>query len=144
MNPDFIAKENNFEIYLNDVDASHIRKMYRSFLVNQNSKDAEEALEYNEVLFLSNIRLNAFEQSFKQLDNVNDQLNIAFLNDFVSSKAKLSFRKQLLSEAIDLFDYHPMMWSKRKYMTEKENSVGKYLISPTKSDLTSAFYNLLY
>lgn len=141
---DFTAKENNFEIYLNDVDASHIRKMYRSFLVNQNSKDAEEALEYNEVSFLSNIRLNAFDQSFKQLDNVNDQLNIAFLNDFVSSKAKLEFRNQLLDISYSLFDYHPTMWSKRKYMTEKESSVGKYLVSPAKSDLTSAFYNLLY
>jgi len=140
----FVANENNFEIYLNDVDASHIRKMYRSFLVNQNSKDAEEALEYNEVSFLSNIRLNAFDQSFKQLDNVNDQLNIAFLNDFVSSKAKLEFRKQLLGKSYELFDYHPSMWSKRKYMTEKENSVGKYLVSPAKNDLTSAFYNLLY
>ncbi|MFA6195313.1 MAG: FtsK/SpoIIIE domain-containing protein [Sulfurimonas sp.] len=144
MTLDFIAKENNFEIYLNDVDASHIRKMYRSFLVNQDSKDAEEALEYNEVSFLSNIRLNAFDQSFKQLDNVNDQINIAFLNDFVSSKAKLEFRKQLLNQSHSLFDYHPTMWSKRKYMTEKESSVGKYLVSPAKSDLTSAFYNLLY
>lgn len=144
MTLDFTAKENNFEIYLNDVDASHIRKMYRSFLVNQNSKDAEEALEYNEVSFLSNIRLNAFDQSFKQLDNVNDQLNIAFLNDFVSSKAKLEFRKQLLTESYGLFDYHPTMWSKRKYMTEQESSVGKYLVSPAKNDLTSSFYNLLY
>ena len=144
MTLDFTAKENNFEIYLNDVDASHIRKMYRSFLVNQNSKDAEEALEYNEVSFLSNIRLNAFDQSFKQLDNVNDQLNIAFLNDFVSSKAKLVFRNQLLNESYDLFDYHPTMWSKRKYMTEEESSVGKYLVSPAKNDLTSSFYNLLY
>jgi len=144
MTLDFTTKENNFEIYLNDVDASHIRKMYRSFLVNQNSKDAEEALEYNEVSFLSNIRLNAFDQSFKQLDNVNDQLNIAFLNDFVSSKAKLEFRKQLLTESYELFDYHPTMWSKRKYMTEQESSVGKYLVSPAKNDLTSAFYNLLY
>lgn len=144
MTLDFTAKENNFEIYLNDVDASHIRKMYRSFLVNQNSKDAEEALEYNEVSFLSNIRLNAFDQSFKQLDNVNDQLNIAFLNDFVSSKAKLEFRKQLLTESYDLFNYHPTMWSKRKYMTEQESSVGKYLVSPAKNDLTSSFYNLLY
>ena len=144
MTLDFIAKENNFEIYLNDVDPSHIRKMYRSFLINQNSKDAEEALEYNEVSFLSNIRLNAFDQSFKQLDNVNDQLNIAFLNDFVSSKAKLEFRNQLLNVSHDLYDYHPTMWSKRKYMTEKESSVGKYLVSPAKSELTSAFYNLLY
>ena len=144
MTLDFTAKENNFEIYLNDVDASHIRKMYRSFLVNQNSKDAEEALEYNEVSFLSNIRLNAFDQSFKQLDNVNDQLNIAFLNDFVSSKAKLEFRKQLLTQSYGLFDYHPTMWSKRKYMTEQESSVGKYLVSPAKNDLTSSFYNLLY
>lgn len=144
MTLDFTAKENNFEIYLNDVDASHIRKMYRSFLVKQNSKDAEEALEYNEVSFLSNIRLNAFDQSFKQLDNVNDQLNIAFLNDFVSSKAKLVFRNQLLNESYDLFDYHPTMWSKRKYMTEKESSVGKYLVSPAKNNLTSSFYNLLY
>ena len=144
MTLDFTPKENNFEIYLNDIDASHIRKMYRSFLVNQNSKDAEEALEYNEVSFLSNIRLNAFDQSFKQLDNVNDQLNIAFLNDFVSSKAKLEFRNQLLDISYSLFDYHPTMWSKRKYMTEKESSVGKYLVSPAKSDLTSSFYNLLY
>jgi len=144
MTLDFIAKENNFEIYLNDVDSSHIRKMYRSFLVNQDSKDAEEALEYNEVSFLSNIRLNAFDQSFKQLDNVNDQINITFLNDFVSSKAKLEFRKQLLDISYNLFDYHPTMWSKRKYMTEKESSVGKYLVSPAKNDLTSSFYNLLY
>ncbi|MBT6914567.1 MAG: DNA translocase FtsK [Candidatus Marinimicrobia bacterium] len=144
MTLEFIAKENNFEIYLNDVDASHIRKMYRSFLVNQDSKDAEEALEYNEVSFLSNIRLNAFDQSFKQLENVNDQINIAFLNDFVSSKAKLEFRKQLLDKPHSLFDYHPTMWSKRKYMTEKESSVGKYLVSPAKNDLTSSFYNLLY
>ncbi len=144
MTLDFTAKENNFEIYLNDIDASHIRKMYRSFLVNQNSKDAEEVLEYNEVSFLSNIRLNAFDQSFKQLDNVNDQLNIAFLNDFVSSKAKLVFRNQLLEESYDLFKYHPTMWSKRKYMTEKESSVGKYLVSPARSELTSSFYNLLY
>ncbi len=144
MTLDFTAKENNFEIYLNDVDPSHIRKMYRSFLVNQDSKDAEEALEYNEVSFLSNIRLNAFDQSFKQLDNVNDQLNIAFLNDFVSSKAKLEFRNQLLEASHDLFEYHPTMWSKRKYMTEEESSVGKYLVSPAKNDLTSSFYNLLY
>lgn len=144
MTLDFTAQENNFEIYLNDIDALHIRKMYRSFLVNQNSKDAEEALEYNEVSFLSNIRLNAFDQSFKQLDNVNDQLNIAFLSDFVSSKAKLEFRKQLLNQSYSLFDYHPTMWSKRKYMTETESSVGKYLVSPAKSELTSAFYNLLY
>lgn len=144
MTLDFTAQENNFEIYLNDIDALHIRKMYRSFLVNQNSKDAEEALEYNEVSFLSNIRLNAFDQSFKQLDNVNDQLNIAFLSDFVSSKAKLEFRKQLLNQSYSFFDYHPTMWSKRKYMTETESSVGKYLVSPAKSELTSAFYNLLY
>ena len=144
MTLDFTAKENNFEIYLNDVDPSHIRKMYRSFLVNQNSKDAEEALEYNEVSFLSNIRLNAFDQSFKQLDNVNDQLNIAFLNDFVSSKAKLEFSEQKLKETYPLFDYHPTMWSKRKYMTEAKSSVGKYLVSPAKNDLSSSFYNLLY
>ena len=144
MTLDFTAKENNFEIYLNDVDPSHIRKMYRSFLVNQDSKNAEEALEYNEVSFLSNIRLNAFDQSFKQLDNVNDQLNIAFLNDFVSSKAKLEFRNQLLEVSYGLFEYHPTMWSKRKYMTEEESSVGKYLVSPAKNDLTSSFYNLLY
>jgi S-DNA-T family DNA segregation ATPase FtsK/SpoIIIE len=144
MSLDFTSQDNNFEIYLNDVDASHIRKMYRAFLVNQNSKDAEEALEYNEISFLSNIRLNAFDQSFKQLDNVNDQLNIAFLNDFVSSKAKLEFRKQVLDKSFSLFNYHPTMWSKRKYMTEKEMTVGKYLVSPAKSDLTSAFYDLLY
>jgi S-DNA-T family DNA segregation ATPase FtsK/SpoIIIE len=144
MKLDFTAKENNFEIYLNDVDASHIRKMYRSFLVNQNSKDAEEALEYNEVSFLSNIRLNAFDQSFKQLDSVNDQINIAFLNDFVSSKAKLEFSEQKLKETYPLFDYHPTMWSKRKYMTEAKSSVGKYLVSPAKNDLSSSFYNLLY
>jgi len=144
MTLDFIAKENNFEIYLNDVDSSHIRKMYRAFLVNQNSKDAEEALEYNEVSFLSNIRLNAFDQSFKQLDNVNDQLNIAFLNDFVSSKAKLEFSEQKLKETYPLFDYHPPMWSKRKYMTETKSSVGKYLVSPAKNDLSSGFYNLLF
>ncbi len=144
MTLDFTAKENNFEIYLNDIDPSHIRKMYRSFLVNQDSSNSEEALEYNEVSFLSNIRLNAFDQSFKQLDNVNDQLNIAFLNDFVSSKAKLEFRNQLLEVSYDLFEYHPTMWSKRKYMTETESSVGKYLVSPAKNDLTSSFYNLLY
>lgn len=141
---DFVNENNSFEIYLNDVDASHIRKMYRSFLVDQNSKDSEEALEYNEVSFLSNIRLNAFDQSFRQLDNVNDQLNIAFLNDFVSSKAKLEFRKQILDESFNLFDFHPTMWTKRKYMTEKEVTVGKYLVSPVKSELTDAFYNLLY
>lgn len=144
MSLDFTSQENNFEIYLNDVDATHIRKMYRAFLVNQNNQDAEEALEYNEVSFLSNIRLNAFDQSFKQLDTVNDQLNIAFLNDFVSSKAKIEFRKQLLEEPYPLFDFHPTMWSKRKYMTQQESSVGKYLVSPAKSELTSAFYNLLY
>ena len=144
MTLDFIAKENNFEIYLNDVDASHIRKMYRAFLVNQDSKDAEEALEYNEVSFLSNIRLSAFDQSFKQLDTVNDQLNIAFLNDFVSSKAKLEFSEQKLKEPYALFDYHPPMWTKRKYMTETKSSVGKYLVSPAKNALSSSFYNLLY
>ncbi len=144
MSLDFTSKENNFEIYLNDVDASHIRKMYRAFLISQNAQGAEEALEYNEVSFLSNIRLNAFDQSFKQLDNVNDQINIAFLNDFVSSKATLEFRKQLLEESYPLFDFHPTMWSKRKYMSEQESNVGKYLVSPAKSDLTSAFYNLLY
>lgn len=144
MSLDFTSQENNFEIYLNDVDATHIRKMYRAFLVNQNNQDAEEALEYNEVSFLSNIRLNAFDQSFKQLDTVNDQLNIAFLNDFVSSKAKIEFRKQLLEEPYSLFDFHPTMWSKRKYMTQQESSVGKYLVSPAKSELTSSFYNLLY
>lgn len=144
MSLDFTSQENNFEIYLNDIDASHIRKMYRAFLVNQSNQDAEEALEYNEVSFLSNIRLNAFDQSFKQLDTVNDQLNIAFLNDFVSSKAKIEFRKQLLEEPYPLFDFHPTMWSKRKYMTQQESSVGKYLVSPAKSELTSAFYNLLY
>lgn len=144
MTLDFTAKENNFEIYLNDVAPLHIRKMYRSFLVNQNSKDAEEALEYNEVSFLSNIRLSAFDQSFKQLDSVNDQLNIAFLNDFVSSKAKLEFSEQKLDMTYPLFDYHPTMWSKRKYMTETKSSVGKYLVSPAKNGLTSAFYNLLY
>ncbi len=141
---DFVNENNSFEIYLNDVDASHIRKMYRSFLVDQNSKDSEEALEYNEVSFLSNIRLNAFDQSFKQLDSVNDQLNIAFLNDFVSSKAKLEFRNQILDVSYDLFDYHPTMWTKRKYMTEKELTVGKYLVSPAKTELTSSFYNLIY
>jgi len=144
MSLDFINENNSFEIYLNDVDATHIRKMYRSFLVDQNSKDSEEALEYNEVSFLSNIRLNAFDQSFKQLDSVNDQLNIAFLNDFVSSKAKLEFRSQVLDISYDLFDYHPTMWTKRKYMTEKELTVGKYLVSPAKTDLTSSFYDLLY
>lgn len=144
MTLDLTSSDSNFEIYLNDVNASHIREMYRSFLINQNSKDAEEALEYNEVSFLSNIRLNAFDQSFKQLDSVNDKFNIAFLNDFISSKAKLEFREQLLETAYPLFDYHPTMWSKRKYMTENESSVGKYLVSPAKSDLTSAFYNLLY
>ncbi len=144
MSLDFVNENNSFEIYLNDVDATHIRKMYRSFLVDQNSKDSEEALEYNEVSFLSNIRLNAFDQSFKQLDSVNDQLNIAFLNDFVSSKAKLEFRNQILDISYDLFDYHPTMWTKRKYMTEKELTVGKYLVSPAKTELTSSFYDLLY
>lgn len=140
----FVAKENNFEIYLNDVNASHIRKMYRSFLVDQNNKYSEETLEYNEISFLSNIRINAFDQSFKQLENINDQLNIAFINDFVSSKATVEFRKQLLKEQYDLFDYHPTMWSKRRFMTEKEGSVGKYLVSPAKNDLSNSFYNLLY
>lgn len=144
MTLNFTSQENNFEIYLNDVNASHIRKMYRAFLVNQNTQEAEEALEYNEVSFLSNIRLNAFDQNFKQLDSINDQLNIAFLNDFVSSKAKIEFRKQLLEESYPLFDFHPTMWSKRKYMMQQESSVGKYLISPAKCELTSAFYNLLY
>lgn len=146
MSLDFVNENNSFEIYLNDdaKDISHIRKMYRSFLVDQNSKDSEEALEYNEVSFLSNIRLNAFDQSFKQLDSVNDQLNIAFLNDFVSSKAKLEFRNQILDISYDLFDYHPTMWTKRKYMTEKELTVGKYLVSPAKTELTSSFYDLLY
>lgn len=141
---DFVNENNSFEIYLNDVDASHIRKMYRSFLVDQNSKDSEEVLEYNEVSFLSNIRLNAFDQSFKQLDSVNDQLNIAFLNDFVSSKAKLEFKNQILDVSYNLFDYHPTMWTKRKYMTEKELTVGKYLVSPARTELTSSFYDLLY
>lgn len=144
MSLDFVNENNSFEIYLNDVDASHIRKMYRSFLVDQNSKDSEEALEYNEVSFLSNIRLNAFDQSFRQLDSVNDQLNIAFLNDFVSLKAKLEFMNQILDKSFDLFDYHPTMWTKRKYMTEKEMTVGKYLVSPAKTELTSSFYDLLY
>lgn len=144
MSLDFVNENNSFEIYLNDVDASHIRKMYRSFLVDQNSKDSEDALEYNEVSFLSNIRLNAFDQSFRQIDSVNDQLNIAFLNDFVSSKAKLEFMNQILDVSFDLYDYHPTMWTKRKYMTEKELTVGKYLVSPVKTELTSSFYDLLY
>jgi len=138
------SEESSFEIYLNDIDASHIREMYRAFLISQNSKEAEEALEYNEVSFLSNIRLNAFDQSFKQLDSVNDKFNIAFLNDFVSSKSKIEFREQKLDEKYPLFEYHPIMWSKRKYMTENESSVGKYLTAPANSELTSSFYNLLY
>jgi len=139
------SEESSFEIYLNDIDASHIREMYRAFLVSQNSKDAEEALEYNEVSFLSNIRLNAFDdQSFKQLDSVNDKFNIAFLNDFVSSKSKIEFREQKLDKKYSLFEYNPIMWSKRKYMTENESSVGKYLTAPANTDLTSSFYNLLY
>jgi len=138
------SKDSSFEIYLNDIDASHIREMYRAFLISQNSKEAEEVLEYNEVSFLSNIRLNAFDQSFRQLDSVNDRFNIAFLNDFVSSKSKIEFREQLLEEKYSLFEHHPIMWSKRKYMTENESSVGKYLTSPANSDLTSSFYNLLY
>ncbi len=144
MSLDFVSKRSSFEIYLHDMDASHIRKMYRSFLINQDSKESEDALYLNEVSFLSNIRLNAFDQSFKQLDTINDQINIAFLNDFVSSKAKLEFRKQLLNRSHDLFDHHPAIWSKRKYMTQKESSVGKYLVSPSRSGLTSGFYNLLY
>jgi len=138
------SEESSFEIYLNDIEASHIREMYRAFLISQNSKEAEEALEYNEVSFLSNIRLNAFDQSFKQLDSVNDKFNIAFLNDFVSSKSKIEFREQKLNEKYSLFEYHPIMWSKRKYMTENESSVGKYLTAPANTDLTSSFYNLLY
>jgi S-DNA-T family DNA segregation ATPase FtsK/SpoIIIE len=138
------SEDSSFEIYLNDIDASHIREMYRAFLISQNSKEAEEALEYNEVSFLSNIRLNAFDQSFKQLDSVNDKFNIAFLNDFVSSKSKIEFREQKLEEKYPLFEYHPIMWSKRKYMTQNESSVGKYLTAPANSELTSSFYNLLY
>ena len=138
------SEDSSFEIYLNDIDASHIREMYRAFLISQNSKEAEEALEYNEVSFLSNIRLNAFDQSFKQLDSVNDKFNIAFLNDFVSSKSKIEFREQKLDKKYSLFEYHPIMWSKRKYMTENESSVGKYLTAPANSKLTSSFYNLLY
>ncbi len=138
------SEDSSFEIYLNDIDASHIREMYRAFLISQNSKEAEEALEYNEVSFLSNIRLNAFDQSFKQLDSVNDKFNIAFLNDFVSSKSKIEFREQKLDKKYSLFEYHPIMWSKRKYMTEKESSVGKYLTAPANSEMTSSFYNLLY
>lgn len=138
------SEDSSFEIYLNDIDASHIREMYRAFLISQNSKEAEEALEYNEVSFLSNIRLNAFDQSFKQLDSVNDKFNIAFLNDFVSSKSKIEFREKKLDEKYSLFEYHPIMWSKRKYMTENESSVGKYLTAPANSELTSSFYNLLY
>ncbi len=138
------SEDSSFEIYLNDIDASHIREMYRAFLISQNSKEAEEALEYNEVSFLSNIRLNAFDQSFKQLDSVNDKFNIAFLNDFVSSKSKIEFREQKLKEQYPLFEYHPIMWSKRKYMTQNESSVGKYLTAPANSELTSSFYNLLY
>jgi len=138
------SEDSSFEIYLNDIDASHIREMYRAFLISQNSKEAEEAIEYNEVSFLSNIRLNAFDQSFKQLDSVNDKFNIAFLNDFVSSKSKIEFREQKLDKKYPLFEYHPIMWSKRKYMTENESSVGKYLTAPANSELTSSFYNLLY
>jgi len=138
------SEDSSFEIYLNDIDASHIREMYRAFLISQNSQEAEEALEYNEVSFLSNIRLNAFDQSFKQLDSVNDKFNIAFLNDFVSSKSKIEFREQKLKEQYPLFEYHPIMWSKRKYMTQNESSVGKYLTAPANSELTSSFYNLLY
>jgi S-DNA-T family DNA segregation ATPase FtsK/SpoIIIE len=138
------SEDSSFEIYLNDIDASHIREMYRAFLISQNSKEAEEALEYNEVSFLSNIRLNAFDQSFKQLYSVNDKFNIAFLNDFVSSKSKIEFREQKLEEKYPLFEYHPIMWSKRKYMTQNESSVGKYLTAPANSELTSSFYNLLY
>ena len=144
MSLNLTSKDSSFEIYLNDIDPSHIREMYRAFLISQNSKEAEEALEHNEVSFLSNIRLNAFDQSFKQLDSVNDKFNIAFLNDFVSSKSKIEFREQLLKEKYPLFEYHPIMWSKRKYMSENESSVGKYLTSPANSELTSSFYNLLY
>ena len=144
MSLNLTSEDSSFEIYLNDIEPSHIREMYRAFLISQNSKEAEEALEYNEVSFLSNIRLNAFDQSFKQLDSVNDKFNIAFLNDFVSSKSKIEFREQLLKEKYTLFEYHPIMWSKRKYMSENESSVGKYLTSPANSELTSSFYNLLY
>jgi len=144
MSLNLTSEDSSFEIYLNDIEPSHIREMYRAFLISQNSKEAEEALEYNEVSFLSNIRLNAFDQSFKQLDSVNDKFNIAFLNDFVSSKSKIEFREQLLKEKYPLFEYHPIMWSKRKYMSENESSVGKYLTSPANSELTSSFYNLLY
>ncbi len=144
MSLNLTLEDSSFEIYLNDIEASHIREMYRAFLISQNSKEAEEALEYNEVSFLSNIRLNAFDQSFKQLDSVNDKFNIAFLNDFVSSKSKIEFREQKLKEQYPLFEYHPIMWSKRKYMTQNESSVGKYLTAPANSELTSSFYNLLY
>ncbi|MDD3645615.1 MAG: FtsK/SpoIIIE domain-containing protein, partial [Bacteroidales bacterium] len=91
-----------------------------------------------------NIRLNAFDESFKQLDTVNDQLNIAFLNDFVSSKAKVEFRPQRFNHSCNLFELHPPMWSKRKYMIQQESTIGKYLVTPANNDLTNAFYNLLY
>ena len=74
--------------------------LHHFFVVNQKTKDAEEALEYNEVSFLSNIRLNAFYQSFKQLDNVNNQLNIAFLNDFEWQHENIELRPDNLSYPI--------------------------------------------
>ena len=126
---------NDVEIYFNDLDAKNIQYMYKTLLQKSNFK-------FNEVGFISNVKLNTLQNSFKALDEYNDKFSLSFLKDFISEKAEITKEERVYKEFIEAEKFNVLI-SKRKYLSNKEEKISKYLITPIMTKLSFLFYSLI-
>ncbi|MBZ7977788.1 hypothetical protein AVBRAN12654_03215 [Campylobacter sp. RM12654] len=138
---DVVEDGQNYELFLNGDNASKIRKIYSDILKNTSNDDIQK----KEISFLSNVRLQAFHDSFDSLDRLNYNLDIALLYDFFSSRAKIEYKN--LPEAninnIALFDFHPTIWSNKRFITENEKNISRYLTTPVKTQVSRILDTLI-
>ena len=126
---------NNIEIFFNDLSAKNIQDMYKTLLQKSN-------LKFNEVSFISNVKLNTLQNSFKAVDEYNDKFNLSFLKDFISEKAEITYEDRVYKKFIEPENFNVLI-SKRKYLSSKEEKVSKYLLTPIMTKLNFLFYSLI-
>ena len=126
----------NIDIYFNDLDEKNIREIYRLLL------QKEELFKFSEIGFISNVKLNTLRNSFKAVDEIKDNFNLAFLKDFITNKAQINKEELVYNNFISSKDFTSLI-SKRKFFSKKEERVAKYLITPIMNRLAYLFYLLI-
>lgn len=129
-------KDYNIEIYFNDLDEKNIQKVYKSMLKK------EDLFELSEISFISNIKFNSLKNSFRAIEDYKDKFNLSFLKDFITEKAKITKEERVCKKFIKPVDYSSLV-SKRKFFSQKEERISKYLINPLVTETVYLFYSLI-